>query len=65
MITFINDASGFSALHFLCSKADAVTALHDLIIWAEAQTGYRLHSIRSDRDGEYIYQSVSEDIPLV
>jgi transposase InsO family protein len=58
MITFIDDASGFSALHFLRSKADAVTALQDLIIWAEAQTGYRLRSIRSDRGGEYINQSL-------
>ena len=48
MITFIDDASGFAALHFLRSKADAVTALQDLVSWAEAQTGYRLHSIRSD-----------------
>jgi hypothetical protein len=30
MITFIDDASGFSALHFLRSKADAVTALQSL-----------------------------------
>jgi transposase InsO family protein len=58
MITFIDDASGFSALHFLRSKADAVTALQDLITWAEAQTGYRLRSIRSDRGGEYINQSL-------
>jgi hypothetical protein len=58
MITFIDDASGFSALHFLCSKADAVTALCDLITWAEAQTGYRLHSIRLDRGGEHINQSL-------
>jgi hypothetical protein len=58
MITFINDSSGFSALHFLCSKADAVVALRDLVVWAEAQTGYRLHSIRSDRGGEYINQSL-------
>jgi hypothetical protein len=48
MITFIDDASGFSALHFLRSKADAVVALQNLITWAEAQTGYRLRSIRSD-----------------
>jgi transposase InsO family protein len=58
MITFIDDASGFSALHFLRSKADAVIALQNLIIWAEAQTGYRLRSIRSDRGGEYINQSL-------
>jgi hypothetical protein len=58
MITFIDDASGFSALHFLRSKADAVTALQNLITWAEAQTGYRLRSIRSDRGGEYINQSL-------
>jgi hypothetical protein len=58
MITFIDDASGFSALHFLCSKADAVTALQDLITWAEAQTGYCLRSIHSDRGGEYINQSL-------
>ena len=56
MITFIDDASGFAALHFLQSKADAVTALQDLLTWAEAQTGYCLRSIRSDRDGEYINQ---------
>ena len=42
MITFIDDASGFAALHFLRSKADAVTALQDLVSWAEAQTGYRV-----------------------
>jgi hypothetical protein len=48
MIIFIDDASGFSALHFLYSKADAVMALCDLIVWAEAQTGYRLCSIHSD-----------------
>jgi hypothetical protein len=58
MITFIDDASGFSALHFLRSKADAVIALQSLITWAEAQTGYRLRSIRSDRGGEYINQSL-------
>jgi hypothetical protein len=58
MITFIDDASGFSALHFLRSKADAVMAMKDLIAWAEAQTGYRLRSIRSDRGGEYINQSL-------
>ena len=56
MITFIDDALGFAALHFLQSKADAVTALQDLLTWAEAQTGYCLRSIRSDRDGEYINQ---------
>jgi hypothetical protein len=54
MITFIDDASGFSALHFLHSKADAVMALRDLITWAEAKTGYHLHSIHSNRGGEYI-----------
>ena len=48
MITFIDDALGFATLHFLQSKADAVTALQDLVHWAEAQTGYRLHSICSD-----------------
>ena len=48
MITFIDDASGFAALHFLQSKAEAVTALQDLVSWAEAQTGYRLRSICSD-----------------
>ena len=53
MITFIDDASGFATLHFLRSKADAVTALQDLVSWAEAQTGYCLCSIRSDRGGEY------------
>jgi hypothetical protein len=58
MITFINDASGFSALHFLHSKADAVMALCDLIVWAEAQTGYHLCSICSDRGGENINQSL-------
>ena len=58
MITFIDDASGFAALHFLRSKADAVTALQDLVSWAEAQTGYHLHSICSDRGGEYINQSL-------
>ena len=58
MITFIDDALGFATLHFLQSKADAVTALQDLVIWAEAQTGYRLHSICSDRGGEYINQSI-------
>jgi hypothetical protein len=58
MIMFIDDAFGFSALHFLRSKADAVTALQDLITWAEAQTGYHLRSIRSDQGGEYINQSL-------
>ena len=42
MITFIDDALGFATLHFLRSKADAVTALQDLVTWAEAQTGYHL-----------------------
>ena len=37
MITFIDDASGFAALHFLRSKADAVTALQDLVTWAVKQ----------------------------
>jgi transposase InsO family protein len=59
MITFINNASGFSALHFLHSKADTANALRDLITWAEAQTGYRLRSIRSDQGGEYINQSLN------
>ena len=58
MITFIDDASGFAALHFLWSGAGAVTALQDLVTWAEAQTGYCLRSIRSDRGGEYINQSL-------
>ena len=58
MITFLDDASGFTILHFLQSKADAVTALQDLVAWAKAQTGYRLHSICSDRGGEYINQSL-------
>ena len=58
MITFIDDALGFAALHFLRSKADAVTALQDLVSWAEAQTGYCLRSIHSDRGGEYINQSL-------
>ena len=48
MITFIDDASGFAALHFLQSKAEAVTALQDLVSWAEAQTGYHLRSIHLD-----------------
>ena len=58
MITFIDDALGFATLHFLRSKADAVTALQDLVSWAEAQTGYLLRSIHSDRGGEYINQSL-------
>ena len=29
-----------------------------MVSWAEAQTGYRLRSIRSDRGGEYINQSL-------
>ena len=45
MITFIDDTLGFPALHFLQSKADVVTALQDLVTWAEAQTGYHLCSI--------------------
>ena len=40
IITFIDDASGFAALHFLQSKADAVCCFQDLVSWAEAQTGY-------------------------
>ena len=56
MIAFIDDASGFAALHFLQSKADAVTALQGLLTWAEAQTGYCLRSICLDRGGEYINQ---------
>ena len=48
MITFIDNASGFAALHFLYSKADAVTALKDLVAWAKAQMGFRLHSIHLD-----------------
>ena len=40
IITFIDDASGFAALHFLQSKADAVHCFQDLVSWAEAQTGY-------------------------
>ena len=57
-LPIFDDASGFAALHFLRSKADAVTALQDLVSWAEAQTGYRLRSIHSDRGGEYINQSL-------
>ena len=45
MITFIDDTLGFPTLHFLQSKADVVTALQDLVTWAEAQTGYHLCSI--------------------
>ena len=40
IITFIDDALGFAALHFLQSKADAVRCFQDLVSWAEAQTGY-------------------------
>ena len=29
-----------------------------MVSWAETQTGYRLRSIRSDRGGEYINQSL-------
>ena len=42
IITFIDDALGFAALHFLQSKADAVHCFQDLVPWAEAQTGYWL-----------------------
>ena len=55
---FIDDALGFAALHFLQSKADAITALKDLVAWAESQIGFHLHSIRSDQGGEYINQSL-------
>jgi hypothetical protein len=58
VIMFIDDASSFSALHFLRLKADAVTALQDLLVWAETQTGYHLRSICSDQGGEYINQSL-------
>ena len=54
IITFIDDASGFAALHFLQSKADAVRCFQDLVSWAEAQTGYQLRSVRLDQGGEYI-----------
>ena len=36
IITFIDDTSGFAALHFLQCKADAVCCFHDLVSWAEA-----------------------------
>ena len=39
IITFIDDAPGFAALHFLQSKADTVCCFQDLVSWAEAQTG--------------------------
>ena len=42
IITFIDDALSFAALHFLQSKADAVHCFQDLVSWAEAQTGYQL-----------------------
>ena len=48
IITFIDDASGFAALHFLRSKADAVCCFQDLVSWAEAQTGYWLRSVHLD-----------------
>ena len=54
MIMFIDDASGFATLHFLQSKADAVTALKDMVARAESQTGFRLCSLCLDRGGEYI-----------
>ena len=54
IITFIDDASGFAALHFLQSKADTVHCFQDLVSWAEDQTGYWLQSVHSDRGGEYI-----------
>ena len=54
IITFIDDTLGFAALHFLQSKADAVHCFQDLVYWAEAQTGYRLQSVRSDQGGKYI-----------
>ena len=59
MITFIDDTLGFPTLHFLQSKADVVTALQDLVTWAEAQTGYHLCSIRLDQGGDYINQSLN------
>ena len=58
MITFIDDALGFATLHFQWSKADAVTALKDLVAWADSQTGFHLCSICLDRGGEYINQSL-------
>ena len=54
IITFIDDALGSAALHFLQSKADAVHCFQDLVSWAEAQTGYWLRSVHSDQRGEYI-----------
>ena len=56
IITFIDDTLGFTALHFLQSKADTVRCFQDLVSWAEAQTGYRLRSVHSDQGEEYTYQ---------
>ena len=39
IITFIDDAPGFAALHFLQYKADTICCFQDLVSWAEAQTG--------------------------
>jgi hypothetical protein len=58
IITFIDDASGFAALHFLRSKADATRYFQDLVAWAETQTGYRLRSVHSDQGGEYINETL-------
>ena len=54
IIIFIDDVSGFAALHFLPSKADAVQCFKDLVSGAETQTGYQLKSVCSDQWGEYI-----------
>ena len=49
IIIFIDDASGFAALHFLPSKADAVHCFKDLVSGADTQTGYQLKSVCSDQ----------------
>ena len=59
IITFIDDTSGFAALHFLQSKADAVRCFQDLITFIDDTSGFAaLHFLQSKADAVRCFQDL-------
>ena len=58
--TFVDDYSCHVIVYCIRSKDQFVAALQKFISWAETQTSQKLHTLHSDRGGEYMAASVKD-----
>jgi len=58
--TFVNDHSCHTVVYFLKSKDQFSAALQKFLSWAETQTSEKLHTLHSDRGGEYMAANVKD-----